>query len=166
MDKECWKPVVGYEGYYEVSNFGYIRREQTKKILKPRISNGYNMVDLRVNGSRRYSRVHRLVAYAFIGVPPTTKHEVRHFDGNKQNNRHSNLSWGTRKDNEQDKIRHNKTNRGSRNGRSKLNEQQIIQIRKLLSQGNLLQKQIAKMFNVTRMTISDIKGKRSWANVY
>jgi hypothetical protein len=161
--KEYWKPVVGYEGYYEVSDIGYVRRKQTKKILKPRISNGYNMVDLRVNCDRRYHRVHRLVAYAFIGDPPTIKHEVRHFDGNKQNNCRSNLSWGTRKENEEDKIRHRRTNRGQRNGRSKLTLEQVSEIRRLLLQGNLLQRQIADIFGVTRMTISDIKGKRSWA---
>jgi hypothetical protein len=148
MTKEQWKPVVGYEEYYEISNIGRVRRRQTGRILKPRISNGYFLVDLRVRGKRKYHRVHRLVAYSFIGIQPTLKHEVRHFDGNKQNNNSNNLSWGTREDNEFDKIRHNKTNRG---------------IRKLLLQGDLLQRQIAEMFNVTRMTISDIKGERSWA---
>lgn len=165
MAKECWKLVVGYEGYYEVSDFGHVRRKQTKKILKPRISNGYQMVDLRVNCSRKYCRVHRLVVCAFIGVQPTVKHEVRHFDGNKQNNRRSNLSWGTRKENEKDKIRHYRTNRGQRNGMSKLTTDQVSEIRMLLLQDNLLQRQIAKMFGVTRMTISDIKGKRSWKHV-
>jgi predicted XRE-type DNA-binding protein len=163
MTKEQWKPVVGYEEYYEISNIGRVRRRQTGRILKPRISNGYFLVDLRVRGKRKYHRVHRLVAYSFIGIQPTLKHEVRHFDGNKQNNNSNNLSWGTREDNEFDKIRHNKTNRGQRNGRSKLTLDQVIEIRKLLLQGDLLQRQIAEMFNVTRMTISDIKGERSWA---
>jgi len=165
MNNEYWKSIVGYEGYYEVSNIGTVRRKQTGKILKPRISNGYCMVDLRVNGKRRYHRVHRLVAYAFIGIPPTSKHEIRHFDGNRQNNNYSNLSWGTRTENERDKIRHNKTNRGQQNGRSKLTFDQVVKIRKLLSRGDLLQRQIAEMFGVTRMTISDIKCKRSWVRL-
>lgn len=163
MIKEQWKPVVGYEEYYEVSNIGRVRRKQTDKILKPRISNGYFLVDLRVGGKRKYHRVHRLVAYAFVGVQPTGKHEVRHFDGDKKNNNSNNLSWGTRKDNEFDKIRHDKTNRGQRNGRSKLTSDQVIKIRELLFMGDLLQRQIAEMFSVSRMTISDIKGGRSWA---
>jgi predicted XRE-type DNA-binding protein len=162
MDNEYWKSVVGYEGHYEVSNTGKVRRMQTKKILKPRISNGYFLVDLRVNGNRKYNRIHRLVISTFIGLPPTSRHEVRHLDGNKQNNNVNNLSWGTRKDNEHDKIRHGTTNRGQRNGQSKLTAEQVIQIRELLSQSNLLQRQIATMFNVTRMTISDIKRRRSW----
>ncbi len=163
MKKERWKHVVGYEGYYEISNSGRVKRKQTGKILKPNIVNGYLLVDLRVNGKRKYNRVHRLVAYSFIGLPPTPRHEIRHFDGNKQNNNSNNLCWGTRKDNEYDKIRHNKTNRGQRNGRSKLTECQVVEIRKLLLQDNLLQRQIAAIFNVSRMTISDIKGGRSWA---
>lgn len=163
MIKELWKSVVGYEGYYDVSNTGKIRRTKTGKVLKPYISNGYCLVDLRMCGKRKYYRIHRLVAFTFIGLPPTSKHEIRHLDGNKQNNNSENLLWGTRKENEYDKIRHNKTNRGQRNGRSKLTKKQVEQIRKLLLKGDLLQRQIANMFNVTRMTISDIKGKRSWA---
>ena len=164
MFNEHWKPVVGYTDYYEVSNTGMVRRIQTGHILKPRISNGYCLVDLRVTCKRRYHRIHRLVAIAFIGPPPTPKHEIRHTDGDRQNNNYNNLSWGTRKDNERDKIRHNKTNRGQRNGRSKLTRKQVLQIRELLATGNFLQRQIAEMFKVTRMTISDIKGGRSWVN--
>lgn len=165
MVNERWKSVIEYEGYYEVSDAGRVRRTQTKRVLKPRISNGYCLVDLRANNKRRYYRVHRLVAFSFIGIQPTSQHEIRHFDGNRQNNNVTNLSWGTRKDNEQDKIRHNKTNDGQRNGRSKLTERQVLYIRELLLQGNFLQRQIAEMFNVTRMTVSDIKGKRSWAKL-
>lgn len=163
MGKEYWRPVVGYEEYYEVSSIGTIRRKHTNRVLKPRISNGYCLVDLRVDGSRKYHRVHRLVAYSFIGAPIDAKYEVRHLDGNKKNNYPSNLSWGTRQDNERDKILHGRTNRGQRNGRSKLTLDQVVEIRKLLLQDNLLQRQIAKIFCVTRMTISDIKCKRSWA---
>lgn len=71
MDNEYWRSVVGYEGYYEVSSIGNVRRKQTKRILKPRISNGYCMVDLRVNNIRKYHRVHRLVAFAFISRQQT-----------------------------------------------------------------------------------------------
>lgn len=162
---EYWKPVVNYEGYYEVSNTGRIRRTQTGHILKPRISNGYCLVDLRVNCVRKYYRIHRLVALSFVGPQPTSEHEIRHFDGDKRNNNSDNLSWGTRIENERDKVRHNKTNRGQRNGRSKLTTEQVLQIRELLTMGHLLQKQIAAMFGVTRMTISDIKGGRSWLNL-
>lgn len=155
MNKEYWKPIVEYENYYEISNMGRVKRIQTGLILHPRISSGYCLVDLRAKRKRKYHRIHRLVAFAFIGTQPTLKHEIRHICVD-------NLIWGTRKDNEHDKIRHNKTNRGQRNGRSKLTLEQVIQIKQLLLQGDLLQRQIANIFSVTRMTISDIKCKKSW----
>jgi predicted XRE-type DNA-binding protein len=162
MNREIWKPIIGYENYYEVSNIGHVKRIQTGKILKPRISNGYCLVDLRANNNRKYCRIHRLVAFAFIGFPPTANYEVRHLDGDKQNNYVDNLTWGTRRDNERDKIRHKRTNRGQRNGKSKLTTKQVMQIKELLLKGNLLQRQIADIFGVARMTISDIKCGRSW----
>ena len=65
MNNEYWKSIFGYEGYYEVSNIGTVRRKQTGKILKPRISNGYCMVDLRVNGKRRYHPIGRYCIVLF-----------------------------------------------------------------------------------------------------
>jgi len=161
--RELWKPVVGYEQYYEVSNLGKVRRIGSQHILRPRMSNGYCLVDLRTKPTRKYCRVHRLVAIAFIGEPPTDKHEVCHIDGDKENNIVDNLRWGTRADNERDKILHDRTNRGQRNGQAKLTPEQVAEIRLLLSKGDMLQRQIGDLFGITRQTVSDIKGGRSWA---
>lgn len=89
-----WKPVPGYEGFYEVSNSGKIRSVyRYKKILKPMISNtGYERVDLFKNKVRKQFSVHRLVAMAFIKIEDG-KPFVNHKDENKLNNNVDNLEW-------------------------------------------------------------------------
>lgn len=95
---EKWKDIVGYESYYQISDIGRIKRKDTEKILKNNIRNGYEYVTLCVNGQRKKFYVHRLVAIAFI--PNLNSYEqVNHKDGNKSNNKASNLEWCTQKEN-------------------------------------------------------------------
>lgn len=95
---EIWKPVAGYEGLYEVSNFGNVkslnyRNWKTVKILTPKINNeGYLWVELRKNGDPRCFLVHRLVASAFI-CNPMNYPIINHKDENPQNNIVTNLEW-------------------------------------------------------------------------
>lgn len=109
--QEIWKDCVGFEGYYKVSNKGRvmtIARETIKsngrkcvvkeKILAQGTVSGYKSVTLKVNGTRKDMRIHRLVAMAFIGKP--YKEMVNHKDGNKANNNVENLEWATRSENE------------------------------------------------------------------
>ena len=91
--EEIWKPVIGYENYYEVSNFGRVRRIQTGRILKGSTDyDGYSLVGLYLNQKVRMFRRHRLVAQAFI-PNPDNKSEVNHIDGDKLNNFVGNLEW-------------------------------------------------------------------------
>lgn len=100
-----WKSVVGYEGLYEVSDFGRVRslRGKTPRVLRVnKTSNGYIHVGLVGRGGaknrRRWLSVHRLVAEAFIGECPEGR-EVNHKDENKANNCVSNLEYVTRSEN-------------------------------------------------------------------
>lgn len=115
---EQWKPVVGYEGLYEVSNYGNVYSMRTKKILKPAKDNlGYLQVSLHKNGHGKNWRVHRLVAIAFI-PNPENKETVNHIDEDKTNNHIYNLEWMSRGDN----IRYSARNKVKKNvgkGRSK-----------------------------------------------
>lgn len=110
---EVWKPVVGYEGYYEVSSLGRIRsvKRTVKGIdgknyrlnsaIKRQFDNGkgYYYVSLCVNGVQKPMVVHRLVAKAFLPNPDNLP-EVNHKDENPLNNRADNLEWCTRQYNQ------------------------------------------------------------------
>ncbi len=95
---EEYKVIPGYEGRYEISNFGRIRsnaKEGKWKHLWLRINvYGYNEVCLWLKRKVFYKRVHRLVAEAFIHNPDN-KPQVNHIDSNKLNNHYLNLEWAT-----------------------------------------------------------------------
>jgi thymidylate synthase ThyX len=114
---EVWKPVVGWEEWYEVSNMGRVRRiaggqgvrtQGTCKKLT-RAKTGYLCTNLNQPGKQELCFVHDLVCRAFIGPPPKEGLEVRHWDGNELNNWASNLLWGTTQENAEDRSRHGRT---------------------------------------------------------
>lgn len=96
MCDEIWRPVVGYEGLYEVSDKGRVRSLFSKrgKVLSPAKSMGYPYVNLSRDGRPRFARIHVLVAAAFIGECPDG-HEVNHKDSDRTNNNVSNLEYVT-----------------------------------------------------------------------
>lgn len=108
--EEIWRDVVGYEGFYKVSNFGNIaslnyKRSYKPKLMKPsRHHTGYNIVKLSDGARRKTKLVHVLVAQAFIPQIPG-KRFVNHIDGNKSNNFVGNLEWVTVKENTTHAIR-------------------------------------------------------------
>ena len=101
MTDEIWCRIKGYEGLYEVSNFGRVKSigYGKERILKPlRNTRGYLQVNLWKNGEKKTYRVHRLVAQTFIPNPDNLQ-EVNHKDENKENNSVMNLEWCDRKSN-------------------------------------------------------------------
>lgn len=90
---ENWKPVVGYEGLYEVSDSGKVFSLISNKCIDSGLTTReYKRVCLSAAGKKRFHHVHRLVAEAFIPNPENMT-QVNHIDGNKQNNHVSNLEW-------------------------------------------------------------------------
>lgn len=115
---ELWKPISGYEGYYEVSNRGRVRgvdrwilwRGQPQfmqgKMLTPGFAaNRYMQVTLSMNGVSRPARVHRLVAEAFVNGYRAGL-VVCHKDGDTSNNSAANLRWDTQASNMADVVAH------------------------------------------------------------
>lgn len=95
---EIWKDITGYEGLYQVSNFGNVKSIRNNIILKPNIKqNGYYRVSLSINSKIKEANIHALVALMFIDNPEN-KPTVNHKDLNKLNNHVSNLEWATYKE--------------------------------------------------------------------
>lgn len=97
-----WKDIKDYEGIYQVSDQGEVRRKFKKgyRQLKPSSSqpSGYLSVCLHKDGKKKTKTIHRLVAETFL-EQPSKEYEVNHKDGNKLNNNLSNLEWVTQKAN-------------------------------------------------------------------
>lgn len=115
MTSEEWRPIPGYEGIYEASSLGNVRslarldgrgrRIRARHLSQWTHPSGHRIVKLSKNGEYRLGKVHRLILLAFIGPPPD-KHEALHGDGDPGNNRIENLTWGTRSQNQYDRVRH------------------------------------------------------------
>ena len=117
MESEIWKPVIGFEGLYEVSSCGrvktvphYTKRGNSEhasvkeRLLKFFLSEkGYYCIKLRKDGRAIHRKVHRLVAEAFI-PNPENKPQIDHIDTNKLNNEVLNLRWATPSENKNNAL--------------------------------------------------------------
>lgn len=179
---ERWLPVVGYEGLYEVSDHGRVRsldrvverrsgrgpnvrfpQRYAGRMLRPGIaSHGYPTVSLNGRGKRRSACLHDLVLTAFVGPCPTGM-ECRHGDGVQTNPALSNLSWGTRKQNAEDRAAHGTQVVGERYPAAKLTAtaaREILKQRGLTSQADL-----ANRFGVSPSTVQAVHDGRTWKHV-
>ena len=155
---ETWKPVVGYEFDYEVSDKGNVRSvdrftssnacRKGAALRKYVTANGYETVHLSHGGKRKTLLVHRLVAQAFI-PNPYGKSQVNHKDGNKCNNVAENLEWVTPTEN----MQHAACMYGSIGKPRKLTTEQAEEIKKDERQ----QIKIAAEYGVSSQAISQIK---------
>ena len=136
LQLERWKKVVGFPNY-SVSDRGRAKNNKTGYIFKPRTSGsrrGYPQVYLRNNGAKSKRFIHRLVLGAFVGPCPP-KHETNHKDGNRDNNRLSNLEWVTSSENQRHAYRFGLTpvpcTKNENNGMCKLSNAEVKQLREM-----------------------------------
>lgn len=169
---EAWKPVIGYEGFYEVSSEGRVRglsrkiphglgdafRHVKGKVLAAKPGNhGYPSVMLSREGKKKLCTVHRLVMHAFVGSCPDG-FEVAHSDGNRLNCRLQNLRYATRKENVADSIAHGTAPIGFNNGAAKLTPKQVKEIR----QSNRTLREIANDYSISPVTAWNAKVGRTY----
>jgi hypothetical protein len=177
---EIWKPVVGFEGAYEVSDLGRVRsldrivtvtqrfrggkigtyqRRMPGVLLRPGIaSNGYPSVAL----NQQTFMVHELVTAAFLGPKPPG-HCVRHVhDNDRANVRLDNLSYGTYVENSADMDAHGTRMRGSKYSSAKLTEAQAREIRSL--HYKVTQSALAERYGVSPACIQAIHDGRTWTH--
>jgi len=170
---EEWRPVVGYEGVYEVSSLGQVRSlDRWVRANSGRRRTGVRYFTPSPSGkSRKYKKVllrnpdkqhlvHRLVLEAFVGPRPDNC-EARHLDGDPSNNRLDNLAWGTKAENEADKVKHGTLLCGTANPASKLTEVDVLYIRA----SNERQVDLAKIYGVSQAVISAVRLRKIWKHV-
>lgn len=183
--KESWRAVLGYEGLYEVSSLGSVRRvagevqvatrwggvaskSVPSRVLAQTPDNGKHCygrltVKLSANGVARTRLVHQLVAEAFIGPRPDGM-EVAHGDGNTQNNTAANLRYATPAENTADKLRHGTVLQGSAVATSKLTGEQARQIIKRRASGERVQS-VADAFGISIAQVSRIASGKRWGHI-
>lgn len=176
--REEWRPVVGFEGLYEVSDMGNVRsldrqvkmigRWGTEEVRSYRARqlkthecpNGYVRVVLSVSSKLTTRTVHSLVAEAFLGPVPEGQ-EVRHKNGRANQNRLENLIYGTRSQNRDDSRRHGTLACGERIAQSKITADDARAIR--AAKGRM--ETIADAFGISRSQVRRIKQRENWAHV-
>lgn len=126
MSIETWLPVPGFEEFYEVSSAGRIRsldrivtqkngmkRNKRGRLMKTPPSGGYPQVNLCDGAQQVNTRVHRIVAAAFLGPRPEGM-EVRHLNGDPTDNAVANLAYGTSSENNYDIVKHGRSHTANR----------------------------------------------------
>lgn len=175
LEGEIWKDVVGFEGSYQVSSAGRIkrlfRRGTDGRRLPERVmrtspqERGYLAVHfVDGNGKESGHLVHRLVLTAFWGPCPHPDLECCHEDGTRTNNVPSNLYWGTRKENAQDMVRHGRSGVGEKNVVAVLTDSAVRQIAEMRRNGALLE-EIMAATGAARSTISHVIRGNTWTHI-
>lgn len=181
MKNEIWKPVLGYEGIYEVSNLGRVKSNEREvknsnnstrliksKILKPYTKEGrYKTVNLSINDLKKTQPIHRLVVEAFIKKIKKGL-VVNHIDGDKHNNNLSNLEITTYSENNKHAhklgLNYPPKLKGEDSGKTYFSEDDVLKIRELRGKG-LTFNEISKEFNCSISTIANIVYRRTWKHI-
>lgn len=163
------KEILGFEGYaidtdgnvWSRKNGRWGLREKYKKLKPGTINPGGHLVVVLHKNNKAYTKyVHRLILETFISPCPEGK-ESCHNDGDPKNNNLQNLRWDTPSGNRKDQFKHGTSVKGETHGNAKLNELQVRIIRRYLGTNTFL----AKVFNVRKQTISDIRTGRRWKHL-
>ena len=180
MRSEQWRPIAGWEGYYEISDLVRVRsldrifainHSETKqwhwhrkgRLLKPTLNNnGYLIVMLSKHGKKKRYSLHRLIAETFI-PNPGNKPQVNHKNLIKTDCRVSNLEWVNPSENARHAVgtRGSWVLRGSQRLQSKLTESDVLSIRSRLTAGEK-RDSIARSFGVSYECICSIQTGKSW----
>jgi hypothetical protein len=176
---EVWKDITGYEGFYQVSNFGRVKGcdrvtnvpkgkyyDAYQRHCKSRIMilkldrKGYFKINLTRESQVKEYSVHRLVAFAFVDGYFDGA-EVNHIDACPTNNHASNLEYVTRKGNMAHAAALGRMEKGSDRHNAKLKESDIPEIRSRLALGHS-QRKIARDYSVHQRVIWLIANDKSW----
>ena len=174
IEGEVFKPIYGFSRYM-ASNYGRIislnyKRSGAKKLIAPSASKDGYLQSMFLDDNAKYvtKKIHKLVAIAFYGV--CNDKEVNHKDGNKGNNNSVNLEYVTRSENVQHAFDNGlaKGLSGSKNGNSKLTDDQVRYIRERKKYGGLHwgREQIANELGISAAHVKDIANSKTlWKHI-
>lgn len=161
--------VTRYGYRYYATDDGHIYSQHLQRNISEYFDkDGYKKVRLsNGDGSRKVFSVHRLILETFDPNPHSSELQVNHKDGDKTNNRLSNLQWATCKENINHAynlgLYHNVGD--NNNGDHKLCTSQVLEIIDLLLAHELTIQQIANKFQVSKYAIECIKYKKTWKHL-
>lgn len=175
---EEWRDVVGFEGFYKVSNLGRVRsvervqngRKKNGYIIRPsHDACGYEMLELRNGTFKKRLSVHRIVAKAFIPNPDNLP-QVNHIDEVRDHNSADNLEWCTIEYNQNygnRRARISESSTGERNARHILTEKDVIEIRETYIPGDreFGVRPLSEKYGVSYVTITKIIGRKIWKHI-
>lgn len=156
-----WHPVPGLEGRYWASRSGYIMGKRRTVIRAWKRRDGYLQFSVVSHGKQASLKVHNVIAKTFLGDRPAG-HEVNHKDGVRTNNAVENLEYTTRKGNAEHRGVLGRTAKGSMNGRAKMTEDVVREIR---ASPNTPASELARRFGVNKSTVQHVKNGKTWKHV-
>lgn len=172
-----WKPVVGYEDHYEVSDSGLVRRTGSDRlgrtrntVLRPSNRNGYAGITLSVNNQTKTFSAHRLMWEAFNGAIPEGM-QINHINGDKTDNRLENLELCTPQENHLH-MRHILRRKqvvppprfGSQHTNAKINEADVLLMRSQHQAGKT-GAALAREFGLNKATVCKILRREAWTHI-
>lgn len=152
---------------YEFHEDGFVvsRVRGAPRVMKPIKMGEYVGLQLkRSDGHIEKAYLHRLICEAHHGPCPEGM-ECRHMDGNKKNNASGNLTWGTKAENEADKLEHGTTPAGEKNGMAKLTGAEVERMRLHRKSTGESYAKIAKAFGVSTMTAYRAITRAQWRSI-
>lgn len=161
---ERWLPIPGWEGRYEVSDQGRIRRPVVY-LKGGRLPRGYRLIGLWRHNRAHHYLVHQLVLMAFVGTCPPGQ-EIDHIDGDPSNNRLENLEYVTRLENMTRSLPKRRATqvRGERSPKAKLSEADVREMRRLAADG-VGYRALARRFGVAYPTARNVVLRERWAHI-
>jgi hypothetical protein len=154
-----WAQIEGHPALW-VSIDGEVAslKQRKPRLVKPIMCGAYRAVNLT---AKRKAYIHALVLETFAGSRPSGA-QARHLDGDRFNNRLSNLAWGTPAENSADKARHGTAPVGERNPQARLTVEAVAELRAAHAAGGVSYTQLAKKFGVSTMTAWRAIRGESW----